>query len=257
MEDVKSLFLELQKSNPIKAQIVGRNLFLKSPSDSSSYELYSDFCLNYVNGENNDLSFRHFLLQEVKEATSLFCDQCEITKDNLNLIDRISERYVLGGSLLERNERSFYIAQNKNLLDTLKDQITREFSKSPDSALKEITQLDEKLEKDLFTDSQEKEYKELTDLLSEKVKKNMELKDRKANQDALHCYKKAFDLFNSDNKYKKEQESLAVLGTYLNKYEVQKLSSSVQLYYNYVVSFIFSKLDDDMKYRFVEMTTND
>ena len=117
----------------------------------------------------------------------------------------------------------------------------------------EIASLDNRINKDMLSKSQIKNYNNQSEKLSKIVANHIMEQNVSYNIKALSSFKEALEQFIADSSYKKEKERdrlKNLLTTFLFNYSQEKLFSETLIYYNHVYSYIFSKLDNDGK-RFV------
>lgn len=122
-----------------------------------------------------------------------------------------------------------------------------------DSVISKITELDSMIVKEAFDQKMKNAYSRLSHDISSFITQSINTDKKNNSLSALQKYKEAFDMFNEDKKYKKEEAELdLLLRTRLFKYNLSNLDQEVVTYYNFVYNHIFSKVKDDFKFKMVE-----
>ena len=264
------LFKNLQENNIWDAQIVGKNLFCKNPADSYILSEYFDFCIKVANYPI-DIETRNFFINEAELSLTIFTEKANIDETNLKFIQK--KRSILVSTSTEIN--NIVIENEKNLLtecksinndaltalSRLKGRIASATNQTEfENILSEMSIYENKIDKEILTDTQTALYNNLTREFSTLVSKKMAdfayNKDIRYNKDAATAFKKAFDLFkNNESKYKESDDQLyELVAKYLFAYDAKRLFNETLVYYNHVYTFIFNKLDDDGKYRFTQFS---
>ena len=264
------LFKELQENNIWDAQIVGKNLFCKNPADIYVFTEYFDFCIKVANYPV-DIETRSLFVNEADLCLTIFTEKVKIDKESLEIIQE--KRSVLVSisseinNIIAKNDKDA-LEERKSInndalttLSRLKGRIASSTSQVEfDRILSEMSICENKLDKEILTDTQISLYNNLTREFSTLVSKKMAdfayLGDIKYNKDAAISFKKAFDLFKADeSKYKESDNHLyELVAKYLFAYDAKRLFNETLVYYNHVYTFIFNKLDDDGKYRFTQFS---
>lgn len=264
------LFDKLKSNNIWDAQIVGKNQFCKYPENQEYFTAYFDFCIE-VSGYPIEIETRSFFLSEAELALNVFSERVDMMEDVLTLIQKKRKDLIQASSMINeaiaKNEADAYESRVKVNTDALTklaslrdDLFTINTQESFEKILGEIALVDSSLDKTIFTKKQTLTYESLTRGYSEQVSRKMaELahnKDVKYNKEATQAFRKAFTLFKKDeSKYKGHESNLyELVSKYLFAYDVKHLFSETLIYYNYVYSYIFNKLDDDGKYRFTQLS---
>ena len=121
-----------------------------------------------------------------------------------------------------------------------------------DRTLKEIRDVDLRMDKSSLTEKQNEAYDDLTkenaEIMSEKMRE-LEHKDRiDYNRRAAEAYRKALKTFQgNEGAFKNQTQLFSLASTTLFAYDASKLFNETLIYYNHVYSYIFAKLDDDGK----------
>ncbi len=264
------LFDKLKNTNIWDAQIVGKNLFCKHPEKVEYFVAYFDFCIK-VAGYPVEINARSFFLSEAELTLNIFSEKVDITEEMLSLIQEKREDLVKASSLINeeiaKNDKAIYDDQVKANTDaltrlaSLRDELLSVKTQDTfETVLGEIAIADSVLNKSIFTDNQTSIYESLTrgysDLVSKKMTDLAHYEDVKYNKEAAQAFKKAYTLFKADEgRYKGHESSLyELVAKYLFAYDAKRLFSETLIYYNYVYSYIFNKLDDDGKYCFTRFS---
>ena len=176
----------------------------------------------------------------------------------LNEIKDLSMQYTNTVNNISEENEALIIKENQAILEkinTIYGNLVRNGKK--EELLKELSILDKSLVKDLFNDADEKMYQSLSDSISRLLAQQKKEEQKKYNKTALDSFKKCYDLFNEDKKYRKEESELkSLLNNYLFKYDTSLLSQEVNIYYNYVFRYIFDKVKEDFKFLIIECSIN-
>lgn len=265
------LFDKLKSNDCIwDAQIVGKNQFCKHPESLEYFTAYFDFCIK-ISGYPVEIESRSFFLSEAELALNVFSERVDMMEDVLTLIQEKRKDLIQASSMINeaisKNEADIYEIRVKANTDALTklaslrdDLFTINDQDDFEKILGEIALVDSSLDKTIFTKEQTLTYESLTRGYSEQVSRKMaELahnEDVKYNKEATQAFREAFTLFKKDeSKYKGHENNLyELVAKYLFAYDAKRLFSETLIYYNYVYSYIFNKLDDDGKYRFTQFS---
>lgn len=265
------LFDKLKSKDIWDAQIVGKNLFCKYPENQEYFTAYFDFCVKISGEYPVEIETRSFFLSEAELALNVFSERADMMEEVLTLIQEKRKDLLQASSaineVIAKNETVAYknnVKANTDALTKLAslrgDLFTISNQEDFEKILGEIALVDSSLDKTIFTKDQTLTYESLTRGYSEQVSKKMaELahnEDVKYNKDATQAFREAFTLFKKDeSKYKGHENNLyELVARYLFAYDAKRLFSETLIYYNYVYSYIFNKLDDDGKYRFTQFS---
>lgn len=251
--DAICLFRDLAREDPLKAQIVGKNILCNNPQDETIFEEYVKFCLTSAKAANDENICR-FLLNEAEQAIQDFCQFCKIDLDILEKITSLSRDYSSVIEDISKKNINQIKENNKKLLSELESLFEKlESERKWEETIKELNELDSKFEKDQF----EKEQKDLYNLYSTKISdlisKRMKDKQKGDAMQALDDFKECYESFCNDKKMKKDEVKLMPLLTnQLFKHDINSMPPDVVLYYNYVRDYIFNNINEDLKYKFVK-----
>lgn len=258
------LFNEYKNSGKIyEALLVGRNLFNRNPGNAEVFSAYFSY-LCMLAETLPSLLDRHNFAKQAGVALAFFEENASLTKESVESLKNFRHRLddifrTLEEERLkkEANEREAAASRNterlkelytyKNLLRQVSSQ--EEF----DKVLSQIGSLDNEINKDIFTDEQNKAYaslsKEHTKLIGEKMQELEHSRNVDYNKRAAEAFKSAFDEFCKDrSKYANHAQLLKIASSKLFAYDASRLFNETLVYYNHVYSYIFSKLDDDGKF---------
>jgi len=263
------LFEEL-KDDIWNAQLVGKNLFCKNPSDTNVFCQYFDYCIK-VARYPIEIESKTFFANEAELALTVFCEKVEINRDILTKIqgkrsELASVSNEINKCILQQNQHD---AEEK---ERLNDEVLSSLSKLKgkmsnittqqdfDKIISDMSIFENKLDKTMFTEGQTNLYNTLTKdfstLVSQKMAFISHSSDIEYNKKAVTKFKRAFELFKKDeNKYKSHDSDLyELVAKYLFAFDARRLFNESLVYYNHVYSYIFNKLDDTGKYRFTQFS---
>lgn len=262
------LFKELQANSIWDAQLVGKNLFCKSPNDVEVFTEYFNFCIKIARYPI-ELETRIFYANEAELALSVFSEKTDI--DNFTLLqiqNKRSELVAVSNEIntladeQQKQSQEVIVQENNAKLSSLSKLSSKlsatKTKKEFDSVLAEISEYENALDKPMFTDRQTILYNSLTNHFSELVSNKMNFlsvnEDIEYNKKAAIAFREAFNLFKKDESKYKEHDSVlyGLVATYLFAYDAKRLFNETLIYYNHVYSYIFNKLDDDGKFRFTQ-----
>lgn len=265
------LFEELVRENNIwDAHMVIKNIYNKDISNQDIFIRYFDFaCM--IASWNIEITTRKYFISEAETALVFFSENAPINKEILmciksyrnkmmeisNLISKIekeeTDKYqkktfdnnnVLLSDLIELKSRLFYSKNQKEFDDHL-----MKINEKENDLVKEALDMEQKNLYDKLT-------KEYSVIISDKMTELNALNNKQYNKDAVKEFKFVFDEFkNNEDKYKNSQSRLfSLVYNRLFSYDLAKLFNETLIYYNHVYSFIFSKLDDDGKFRLTQIS---
>jgi hypothetical protein len=256
---------ELQFMN---AQIVGKNLFCNSPSDKDVFCLYFDFCIEQAE-KQEEINSSSFFLSEADLALSLFCERCNMSKGIFSLIDDKREKFIETSQIVNNriHENEDAIAKqtsdnNEALIEEL-DGLANDLEKTSDqnefeSTISKVSNAENSLQKELFTQQQKERYdsisKKYSKLVTEKMREFQRQSDMDYNLRAADSFKKAYDSFRNDgSKYKKSEKDFQnLICRELCCFDAARLFTETIMYFNFVYSYIFNAVNDDLKLKMTE-----
>ena len=212
---------------------------------------------------------RKQFISDLNTALLMFSENTDIDAYVLNLIKdtqkRIKETYAVickeEYEFLEKKNQTI-VEQNNKLLNELADifQIMCDVSTQSrfDEKMKIIAEIDGKLEKTMFTETQQVSYEKLTKHYTKMISKKMEELNRlellEYNKSAVRNINKVLQKFkNREDNYKKSSSLLKpLLTSSFLIFDTSKLFNETMVFYNHVYSLIFQTVDDDLKYQMTE-----
>lgn len=266
------LFHDLYSKQQIKdAQLVGKNLFCNRPADTEIFCMYFDFCIEQAENQKDTNSGLYYL-NEADFALALFIERCEILEDTLVLIDdkrkKISDTDQTIRSWEHENEEDFASQINANndvlisKLEKLADKIQNTTNQDEfDIVIAEVSDSENSLQKESFTEQQNEKYnaisKRYSKLVSAKMRELQWQNDKDYNLQAAESIKRVYDSFkNDEKKYKKDMFEFRILINDLCRFDNARLFSETIMYYNFVYSYIFNAMDEQMKLKMTEYAIN-
>lgn len=272
MEEL-NLYKQLLLKNDLEnAHLVIKNIFNRNLSDLDVFKEYTDFCFRIAK-LNVDLETRKYYLTEIDTAIIFFSENSILTVEILDFINETKENLFNLSEEIVKLENELYI-NDMNELITSNEKVLKDLSilrgkvikaktqKEFDDFLIEVSEKEKLLVKDRLSSEQNKFYEELTKDYTNTISKKMEeltfQENLNYNKEALLSYKEAFDSFKgNEGVYKSRESELYNLATKkLFAYDSSKLFNETLMYYNNIYSYIFSKLDDDMKFKITELSIN-
>jgi hypothetical protein len=260
---------KLEKERGIwDTHIVAKNEYNRDLANQETFKNYIDFCLK-VSQYPMELNDREFFLSEAKTALTFFAENAVMNEAILDLIILYREKIVNTAKELRdienkrETERCKKIEKGNNdifaELSKLKgDVFSSKNQEIFNQYLIEINQKERNLDKGMLTDEQNRLYNTLTKDFSEQISSKMQQFARQENvaynKKATEDFKQVFDEFmESENKYiNSDTELFALVNKRLFAYDASRLFNETLIYYNHVYSYLFSKLDDNGKYRLTQ-----
>ena len=247
------LYNALKKTDVLKAQVVGKNIFSKEIKNQDFFLDYFNFLLlSAVNSDDAEVC--DYMLKEAESALQSYSEACEMSKDTLDSIYDCNKWMQDAVRQISKNNQKIVFDNNARLIKEINDlyHSLQQNGKS-DSVISKITELDSMIVKEAFDQKMKNEYSRLSLDISSFITQSINTEKKNKSLSALQEFKKAFDMFNEDKKYKKEEAELDfLLRTKLFKYNLSILDQEVVTYYNFVYNHIFSKVKDDFKFKMVE-----
>lgn len=264
-----ALFNQLYGQQKIwNAQIVGKNIFCSKPSDKKAFSTYFDFCIEQAKSQH-DLDSCSFFINEAELALSLFCEKSNISDSTLDTID-VSRSHLLEARnnvnnkfQKETESKATQLTQiNGNTILELEiaAEKLRGISKQEDfdALINRVSGLENSLDKPSFTPQQQEKYNTITrvfsDLVTEKMREFQHQKDVDYNLKAVKVFKEVYDTFKKEEKkYKKgENDFKRLIANSLCGFDGTRLFSETSMYYNFVYSYIFNTVGDELKIKMTE-----
>lgn len=251
--DTLLLFRELAKEDPLKAQIVGKNILYNNPKNEAIFEEYFMFCLKNAESVDDD-NICKFLLKEAEQSLQDYSQLCDMNPDTLEKIIVHSNNYSSTVERISNKNRDHIIANNKKLLNDLQNLLKKlEEGNNLDELLNDLKVLDSMLDKELFDEEENEIYKSTSTKIADLISVQMKDKQKRIAKEALDSFKFCFDDFCKDKKYKKDEEKLlSLVRSHLFNYDINTLPPEVIMFYNYVRDYIFNNVRDELKYKLVK-----
>lgn len=236
--------------------LAGQNIFAKNPGNFDFFSKYVEMLFDYYNSckDKNVINY-------ISNALSVFSENVEINDASISFIRQCESKIKYYYSSIEKNEEKekreylkTLITSNDKIIEKIKTLISDlEFERNEEtylSILNEITKEDEMLNVDNFVERQKKDYdgltKRLSKIIEEKNKDFERQKNVQYNSDAINTYERLFKAFCNKNIEYNEGQIVDLFA-----FDTTRLFNETIVYYNYVYSFIFNRLDDESK---VKMT---
>lgn len=259
-------YKKLKESNKfLDAYLVIKNLYSRNPAD---IELFNEFANLGLEIAMYDIDFdeRKNFANEVHSALTIFCESADINEETLKIIKSISDRISKVLVKIYNDEKAVEEENLKNIQDEnlkLLNQLSNlnqemnnaENQEEFDQLLKKVSDIESKLNKDLFTTGQSESYDILTQVYSKTISEKMESLNNKRllelNKKAVNDFKEVMDNFTSNkSRYKENEGNLrALVKSKLFIYDTRDLFNESLVYYNHVYSFIFNEVNENLKYK--------
>ena len=245
----------IDDGNMSNALMVGQNLFNKNKGDKQVFSLYFSLLLDAANS-NFDQSDK--FIEQLVTVLSIYSENAELSENEVQYIRECEDKInKVVSSINEKREikkneylksvilnNDSFLAKAKNSIDLLNKASSRS---SFNSILKDIYDLDEKLDKNSFVSRQRIEYEKMTNdcqkIVDIKLKQFDRLDNVEYNKKAVESYEKIFKLFKDAKSVSYKTNDIIELFSY----DASRLTNETLIYYNYVYNYILSKLDDDQK----------
>ncbi len=253
----------LSEKNWNNAYIVIKNLFNKNVGDKNVFKEFIDLNL-YLAMESKDVEQRKMYANEAIEGLTLFSENTDLNEEILNFINDVQKKINDVCTEIDNDENKLYEEANRiieednekylNEIDEKIDELNENISEDEkfESLLLEISKIDEGINKDFLNEEQGIKYGELINKLTEIQNKKM-INDNKI---AIYRYRGVLKDFKLNEKKYIMYENVYTLKNVIlyrlfsmNKYN---LFEETSMYYNYVYQYIFSKVDDETKYKMTE-----
>lgn len=258
-----SLFEEYKRNGKIaEALLAGRNLFNRNPGDEKIFSAYFDYLCTLAETLPSSADRKNFAKQ-ANVALAFYAENAMLTREFVEAFAKYQQRVDVileetEKTNMERMKEEQEAAESRNAgtlkkLFALKDSMQREITQEKfDEILVEIEKLDSVIEKDMFTEEQASIYesltKEITGLISVKMRQIEHRKNIAYNQQAAEAFASAFEKFcKEESRYKNQTQLFSLASTTLFAFDASRLFNETLIYYNHVYSYIFSKLDDGGK----------
>ena len=246
-----------------------KNNFGHYPDDMNYFLEYFNYCIDKGKESSIDDYLPYF--QEAETILEIFGEKASLDEETLSCIEK--SRAILDVELTsmidkETGEYEKYIAEkvkeNGVILQQfveLKDKIAKvkrqdEFNE----ILAQIEDFESRVDKENFTDEQERQYKELTDdystLISSAMQRISHNEEVRYNRSALKSFKEALDLFEANKKSFKvvDDNFKKQIGHKLFGFDSGRLFSETLSYYTMVYSKIFTELKDEEQYKLAQLS---
>lgn len=252
-----------------KANILIKNIFNKNTDNQSVFQNYFEFCMKIASW-NIDIHTREMFLDQASSAIIFFSENTSLTPDLLDMIqicqqeiDEIRQQILevekiqfdkkLEATKKQQTEYLRQLTEYKYALEQSKDQ--SEFNEF----LEKVKSVEEQINDSILDDSELQLYEDLTkdypNVIAKKMTEFERLKVKSYNQKAVKDFHDVFEKFkqNEDQFKTNIYELKRLVGRKLFSYNASQLLNETLIYYNHVYSYIFSKLDNEGKYRLTEL----
>lgn len=241
-----------------EALIIGQNLFNHDPGNPEIFSAYYSILWSIISS-SNEIEEKEQYFQEISFILATFSESVRLDdsmveyikakEDSLNLL--FEDIQDLKNSQ-KRNEIRSRIMSNDDCLkqvESIINQLSLVTKKEEfDILLQKLEECDAKFDKEHFSDRQRKKYGIETQRCSQVVDQKVRYFEREKNvvynMRALDAYEKVFRYF-KENRITDDHKAV-IQGLF--EFDVSKLFNETLTYYNYVYSYILSKLNDEEKF---------
>ncbi|MCL9662062.1 hypothetical protein L2089_15315 [Paenibacillus hunanensis] len=265
-----ALFEEKVISNEIwDAHLIIKNLYNRNVSDTELFQRYFDFTCKVANWDM-ELETRSYFLDEASTALVVYTENAVIDAEQLMIIhqcretiDNIRNNMYSVQNLNEQQYTQQVEANNhtilKDLVD-LKGLLSRTVTQEEfDQNLLVLTEKENVLIKEELTNDQTLLYNNLTKeysvLISDKLSQFAKASNTEYNRKAVRDFKYVIDAFKKEEgAYTKSSSKLyALVSSRLFVFDPARLFNETLIYYNHIYSYIFSKLDEEGKFKLTQI----
>lgn len=246
-----------------KTIVIGRNIINKNPNNKEAISVFLDFMLELAN-TLPVLEERREFLNQSKMMISFIEENATLDMEFLEWIMSYSEKALEAEKKINSDEdkkinqivSDIEMSNNKvlikihSLCEDLKNVEDRE---GFDALMKQFIELDRSIEKNYLTQLDQQQYDELSKICSETISVKLQELEKKDNVDynqkAVDSFLDAYiDYSNNESKYKSNiGDLLNMLDIKLFGFDSDKLFPETVVYYQYVYSRIFEKLNEEGK----------
>lgn len=266
-----TLFEEKVASNEIwDAHAVIKNMYNRNVGDTELFQRYFNFaCM--VAAWDIELDTRHYFLEEAGTALIVYAENTTMDAERLAAIKACRERLdIIRGevsdvrnALAQKYARETQANNNAVLKDLadLKGKLSRAGTQEAfDEVLLTLAERESLLAKEELTGDQKSLYdrmtKEYSALISDKLTKLAMASNAEYNRTAVKEFKYVLDAFQkNESLYTGSSSQLyALVSSRLFTFDPARLFNETLIYYNHIYSYIFSKLDEDGKFRLTQIS---
>ena len=246
-----------------------KNELSHNSGDVEVFDTFMELALRFASLDM-EYNARKKYLGEADMALTLFSESVEIS--DVTIIEKIknySDRLAKMAEVIQDAEEEEILSNCKER----QEQNTQEFEKLSviyrkmeevetqdefDEMLKEISEIEGKIDKRAFDSSQKESYETITQgfsrLISEKMEDLNYQRVLEENKEAIKSFKLVFDKYSEKKSFynKNEADLKALVTKHLFAYDSRNLLNETLIYFNHVYSTIFNGVGDDLKYKLTE-----
>ena len=269
------------------SHLKAKNGFARRPSCPKRFQSYFDSCAQ-IAASATAIDEKIAFTKEGEAALTLFSEKAKLNDKALSKIadsqTRLDGIYADIAELIAKEDEARDIERakeeerlaeenraearkvkkaNETALKALDELlgIFRKISTQPefDRGIAHLTELENYLQKESFDDAQSKIYTKLTNSFSKEVSDIMariaRQKDIRYNLFAIEQYRETYENFKDTKKISLSEENKENIAQ-MFKYDTSRLFPESAVYYNFVYSAIFGKLNDEDKYQLTMLSVN-
>lgn len=259
------------EGNFIDAYLVAKNILSKDVGNPVLFQDYIDLALE-IAMYNIVFDERKEYIADATSAMALFSETANMNDGTLSLIRETKAKIGQAYNEIVRAEQAYYDGLNAKIrgkntehlseLGNIYSQVlAAESQETFDQLLTKVTEVEEQLQKDAFSQTQEETYATLTKKYSQAISSKMEELNRKSlldyNRRAVKCFYEVLNAFKTEpSKYKNESNLKALMTSKFFAFDSSKLFNETLIFYNHVYSVVFQEASDSMKYKLTEWALN-
>ena len=252
------LFNEYIAKGKVKqALLVGQNLFNNNQNNIKVFESFFDYLL--VLAEKSSLDKAKSLIQQAIGVLALFSENVDITERTVEyLVQKEEDLSCVTQKIIDREESARReriteeVKYHNDALDILEQLLTKMTNCNNESdfnvLLNDLGRVDQSINRDRLSSTQENKYLMLTKKSSEVVSVKMASFEKKRNRDynlkAIESYERIFNMFKNRKVVGDHKEVLKGLFVY----DASRLYNETLVYYNHVYNYVLNKLSDEEKF---------
>lgn len=245
------------KEKTKEALLVGNNMVAHYPENREAFEAYFDYLISLVQKRENDEA--KALLQQATNLLAIFSEHVEMNDEVVKLIlrkekkldDTWSSFHVKEETEKREKIREEVIYHNDALAlleQTLEKMVQCENENDFNVHISNLGKIDQCINREHLSSTQEKRYVELTkkssEIVSSKMKYFEKIRNRDYNIKAIEAYEKVFHMFKNGKVIEEHKETLKSLFVF----DASRLYNETLVYYNYVYNYVLNKLSDNDKF---------
>lgn len=259
------------EGNFIDAYLVAKNILSRNIGDVTAFNDFIEITLEIA---SYDILFeeRKQYISDANSALEMFSESVDINEDIIALIKETRKRINDATKVILNSEKEYMDHINRQIEDENTEKLNRlaqiycdiqsaKTQEEFDVILSRVAEIEETLNKDMFSKDQERTYEKLTQQYSKAISSQMEIINRNElleyNKRAVSCFNDVFLSFKKEpSKYKNEVNLRTLMTTKFFVFDSSKLFNESLVFYNHVYSLIFQESSNDLKYKLTKWALN-